>query len=391
MEVYTLDGLLRRTDVFDEFETIIWTQRWQEKGDFELHIESTPANRKRLTAGTKLALDKSDRVMEIEDVTDSTNEDGVKTLKIVGPEILKVLEDRLVKASNANLAVDSKWTITDKPANVLRKVFTDICITGTLSLNDKIPFIQPGSIYPEDTIPEPQDVVTVDIEPQEMYEFFNSFCKTYDLGMRLVRHGDASQLYFDIYSGSDRTTSQSLLPPVVFAPELDNLQNTTEFTTYKGHKNVAYVYNTQGYVEVLAPGADPDVNGFDRKVAYVKADDLPGTPTEAEINAFLTQKGLEELLKNRPMSAFDGEINQNSIYQYGIDYELGDIVEQRNTDGATNRMRVTEQIFASDKEGDRAYPTLSTNLFITSGSWLAWEYNRVWSELGLTEYWGNAP
>jgi hypothetical protein len=44
-------------------------------------------------------------------------------------------------------------------------------------------------------------------------------------------------------------------------------------------------------------------------------------------------------------------------------------------------MRVTEQIFVGDKEGDRAYPTLAMNQFINTGSWLSWTSNITWLDM----------
>jgi hypothetical protein len=55
MEVYTLDSLLRRTTVVDVYQSLIWTERWIESGDFQLDIVSTPATRRLFAAGTKLA------------------------------------------------------------------------------------------------------------------------------------------------------------------------------------------------------------------------------------------------------------------------------------------------------------------------------------------------
>lgn len=391
MELYTLDASLRRIEVIDVFQSLVWTERWSSMGDFQLVVDSTAENRRLLTPGTRLAVDRSYRVMEIETINDEVDDDGKKTIRFSGPELVRVLEDRLAKASNSNLVTDPAWTLTGTPGNIARKVFTDICVTGTLSQWDKIPFIQPGTIFPASTIPEPADSINYVVEPKSVYEVIKTICETYNLGFRLVRNFDTSQLYFDIYAGSDRTTSQSVLAPVVFAPELDNLQNTKELTTYAGVKNVAYVYNDQGFQEVLDQGIDPQISGFERKVLFVKADNYPGTPTAQQLKDFLTQKGLAELAQTRAMTAFDGEINQSSTYRYGIDYDLGDLVELRNSDGNTNRMRVTEQIFACDEQGDRQYPTLAMNLFITPGSWFSWNYNQVWQDLGATEYWGNAP
>jgi hypothetical protein len=57
------------------------------------------------------------------------------------------------------------------------------------------------------------------------------------------------------------------------------------------------------------------------------------------------------------------------------------MVEIRNADGMTNKMRVTEQIFVNDTQGERAYPTLSIFQFINTGSWLSWKNNQVWADL----------
>jgi hypothetical protein len=53
-------------------------------------------------------------------------------------------------------------------------------------------------------------------------------------------------------------------------------------------------------------------------------------------------------------------------------------------------MKVTEQIFVQDREGERAYPTLTLNTFINTGSWLSWNNNKTWSEL-TTEVWAELP
>ena len=101
-------------------------------------------------------------------------------------------------------------------------------------------------------------------------------------------------------------------------------------------------------------------------------------PLGAEYDAALRQKGLEELAKHRPIIAFDGEIPQTGSYEYQKDYFLGDLVETRGADGLATNMRVTEQIFSSDAEGVRSYPTLTIDLLITPGSWYAWDGSQDW-------------
>jgi hypothetical protein len=204
----------------------------------------------------------------------------------------------------------------------------------------------------------------------------------------MLRHYDTSQIYWDVYTGSDRTSSQTTLPAVLFTPELDNLQNTKELTSIESAKNVAYVYSPAGFEMVYPVGVDPEVDGFDRRVLVVDANDI--TVDNPDVPAALIQRGNEALAQAQVYQAFDGEISQNSQYKYGVDYNLGDLVEQRNVDGIANLMRVTEQIFVSDSEGERSYPTLTMNAFITTGSWLSWMPTKVWSDM-TTEIWADQP
>lgn len=389
MEAYTLDPLLRRVSVIDQFESLIWTERFQAYGDFQMEIESTQATRTLLKAGTLLAMNESYRVMTVETVEDGIDSDGRRMLSVKGRSLEAILLDRVAKNSTADLTTSPKWTITNPPADVARKIFHDICVTGILDPGDVIPFVIEGTIMPDDTIPEPVDPITVEMEPTTVYGAISDICGVWGLGFRILRNFDASQLYFDIYSGSDRTSAQTLLSPVIFTPSLDNLQNTKEFITVEQAKNVAYVYSPAGFQKVYPVGVDPEVEGFERHVLVVNANDI--TSDNPDVASALIQRGTEELSKNRVFQAFEGEISQYSQYKYGTHYHLGDVVEMRNTDGVINNMRVTEQIFVSDREGERAYPTLSLNNFITTGSWLSWVNNKVWADMGATEYWSTQP
>jgi hypothetical protein len=178
----------------------------------------------------------------------------------------------------------------------------------------------------------------------------------------------------------------------VFSPELDNLQNTTEYASITGAKNIAYVISPVGATTVAATAVDPTIAGFDRHILMVNATDITDTNATTAM-ARMVQRGNEELSKNRVLAAFDGEINQNSNYKYMTDYHLGDMIEIRNQDGVANKMRVTEQILVQDAEGERQYPTLALNTFITAGSWLAWDGSKKWIDYDAdtTTVWATLP
>lgn len=392
MEVYILDNFLRRTVVVDIYESLIWTERWTTWGDFQLDIISTPATRRLFTANTKLAINNSMYVMLVESIEDTKASDGKKTLTIKGRSLESILDSRVVRNTLSNLSVEPNWVITDTPRNVMNTMFNHVVRSATLAAGDMIPFLQPGSIMPADTNPVFDDVITWTQQPDTLYNALHSLGDTYGLGFRLLRNFDASQLYFDVYAGVDRTSGQATYTPVVFSPELDNLQNTSELVATDKEKNVAYVFSDQGFQIVYAATADSFTEGFDRKVLMVSANNLDGSPTAGEIALYLTQVGREELSKNTSVAAFDGEISQYSQYKYGVHYNLGDMVEQRNSDGVANQMRVTEQIFVNDSNGERSYPTLTTYQYVNLGSWLAWNDDRTWADLAADpQTWADQP
>lgn len=391
MEIYILDALYRRVQVIDQFQSLIWTERFSAYGDFELLLLSTLKNRTIFVPGTRLAIDLSSRVMTVETTEDMVDPEGRRIFKVTGRSLEMVLQNRVARGVLSDLTTDPKWILTGLPVAIAEQIFHDICVTGILNTGDIIPSVtESNSIFPVDTIAEPSDTVTYVIDFVTVYQAIKDICDVYNIGFRLVRNQDTTQLYWDVYMGSDRTTHQTTLAAVVFSPDLDNLQNTTELTTVAAYKNVAYVISPVGHEIVYNLDVDPTTNGFDRRVLLVRADDItdPDGPTAS---ALMTQRGKEELAKNRQFAAFDGEIDQNSNYKYGIHYNLGDLVELRNTDGATSVMQVKEQIFVSDAEGERSYPTLAINTFITPGSWDAWDYNEVWDDVDDTEHWDDQP
>lgn len=391
MDIFILDSLYRRVTVVDKYISFIWTERSATLGDFELVVQSTLGNRNLFKPGIRFAIKESFRVMTLETVEDSIDTEGHVTLKISGRSLEQILDDRVARPAFSDLVTNPKWVLTGTPVEIAQQIFHDICVTGVLDAGDIIPSLTEASIFPADTIVPFADDITIELEPTTVYQALHDLCSLYSMGFRLVRDGDTSQLYFDIFTGSDRTTQQSTLPAVIFSSDLDNLQNTAEFTSLASYHNVAYVISSVGHEVVYPTDVDPSIAGFDRHVMLVKADDIKDVDTDVA-SAKMIQRGKEELAKHRPYRAFDGEISQNSSYVYGTSYNLCDLVEVRNVDGVTNVMQVTEQLFVSDNNGDRSYPTLTLSNFITPGSWVARPVDQVWLDLDAdSTHWADLP
>ena len=396
MEVLILDKLLRAIDVVDTFESMVFAERRKELGDFELVTLSTPSNKKRFVPNTWIMINKSRRIMKVETVEETTDDELRNVLKIKGKEITKVLLQRAALKAIAGPGVAPVWVIEDKPADVMRYIFRQICVLGTVTPDDVIPFIQDGETqYPASTIPEFADVVLWEQKPASVFAALKELADIFDLGFRLYRDLNTSELYFDVYAGSDRTTAQSTNPPVVFSFDMENLQSTREFNDISSEYNViqvVYVYKDVTETEVALTVEVFDIEGippegFDRKTKVLTITSIPEEVTD--IPAFLYRAGLDELMKSRPVGAFDGEVSKNSQYVYEVHYYLGDVVELRSSTGATAYMTVEEYIFVEDMEGERSYPTFTTRKFIDPGTWASWKYDIEWSAMGSDEYWEN--
>jgi hypothetical protein len=228
MEVYILDSLYRRTEVVDRYESLIWTERFSAVGDFELKLHSTLENRTRFVEGVKLAIIPSYRVMIVETVEDGIDDEGQEILTVKGPSLEAVLDQRMARSAMNDTTTNPSWTLTGTPKVIATQMFHDICVTGVLDSGDVIPLIHEGNIFTTDTVPAPTDTIEYVVSPDTLYNAEKTLCDQYLMGFRLVRNADTSQLWFDIYMGSDRTSHQTALPAVIFSSGLGNLHNTSE-------------------------------------------------------------------------------------------------------------------------------------------------------------------
>lgn len=275
MELYVLDSLLRRTAVVDSFDSVVWTERYNDVGDMTLNIHSTLATRNLLVTDTLLSSNVSRRVMMIKTVEDKVAANGTKTLVITCSSIEILLDDRVARDTlSTGTTLEPNWVITGLPAAIARQVFQNVMVDCVLDPGDALPFYHTGNMYPADTIAEPSTSVPLSIAPGSVLAALKSICQTYDLGFRITRNLDNSQLFFNVYSGNDRTTAQTANPAVVFAPNLDNLLNSSYLTSTKQYKNVCYIFCPDAAAKVYDAGIDPSVAGFSRHVLVVSVSDI---------------------------------------------------------------------------------------------------------------------
>lgn len=396
MDVCVLDDQLRRDTLIDDYGSMIWTERWTTPGDFELQVMSTSPYRSLFAADTMLAIPQlSERVMVVEDVDDSVNEDGDKILKITGRSLEKILEDRVAKKTYSTIADEPSWNFTNvSPQSILTTVYNAMIVTGLVPTLDSVPFTVNASTI-TGSIAFPTDKITKSYDPQSVMEIFTDISSTYPIGYRLLRKESgvgspsAPKLVMEIYSGNDLTTYAEAEDPVIFSSSMGTLQNTRTFNSVAGFKNAAYVFGQQSLVRLNIEELISDPKAFARKVLCVDASDILNADIPT-LNNLLIQKGKEELAKVYKTYAFDGEITPDAVKVYGKDYLLGDRIELHDQDDVANLMRVSEFIFSDDSEGERAYPTLTLDYTIQTTTWSGTDPALEWADEPDLLYWSNS-
>lgn len=384
-EYFTMDENLRRNEMIEGFESFIWTQRYNVSGDFQIVTASTPENKSLLQAGMYLGMNMSKYIMIIDTIEDKEDDTGVRLMTVTGKSMENLFNDRVAMGVISDTTTHPSWVITGAPDQVMMYAFQQICVETILDEHDTIPFYHDGMLLPPGNLPLPTDSITVTTSPDTLYNYLTKIAATYGLGFRLIRDGDSGNVYFEVYVGNDLTSDQTVLNPVIFDPNMDNLQGLDYITSTAIVKTVAYVYAANGSAVVYNVNADANAYGEGRRVLLVNSsnNDTAGP----DLQTALEQEGLIALSQYNQVYSFDGELPATLPYTYGVDYNLGDMIEERDESGNANQMIVTEQIFSSDNTGDRSYPTLTLLETITPGTWASWDALQAWSDVDASQVW----
>jgi len=168
MELLTLDSSFQPQGLVENYESLIWTERYSQAGDFELHSSSVQETMLALPRESFVALRDSPVVMVVEDHKIDKTSDGAPTLTVTGRSFETVLERRA--ATNQPFEgfpsdlVLAPWPITsakesDAAYEAIRTVIGDFprYQAGVQILDLKDPAVSPFDSIPEIELTLPAD------------------------------------------------------------------------------------------------------------------------------------------------------------------------------------------------------------------------------------------
>lgn len=351
MELWVLDNLLRPVAVIDEFESLIWTDRYSSCGDFELYAPVSSDLINKMPNGCFVVNPESEHAMIVESTTIATDLETGTHITKEGRSLEALLERRIF------------WSQTDLVGNLqseIKRIITENIINPS-DPNRAIP----NFIFVDSTDPA---ITSLEIESQissggNLLETIQGICEERGLGFKLIIN-ENRQLEFSLYSGVDRSYRQTSNSFVVFSPEYDNLKNSNYKESIANRKTVGLAAGPGEEDDRLSRiFGDLSITGIDRVEVFVDASDVSyeneyGVPMEdRDYIPVLEQKSMERLQEYAVEKAFEGEADPTITFVYGRDFYLGDIVQLANEYGTGQASRIEEIIFSQDESGIHTVPT----------------------------------
>lgn len=267
----------------EKYSSLVWTERYQECGDFVLEIPLNAVNIDIYQVGNYISFDNSLESMVIDSRT-INDEIEEPTLEIVGRSLSSILMRR-VNFSKIFDLLSGGISYSGDAGDVVASIFQDEIIEPFEPYfwykhdPDNRRLSEPGAGATEYGFYEPGGAWTVFLAYNEIHKFqrpieerkiekfifknalekevpifvnFNKIETVYDILVKIAKNNflgfrsyfdDNLNIVIELYSGKDRTSSQKTLAPVIFDPIMDNISYVGYLEDATDYKNSGLTYS----------------------------------------------------------------------------------------------------------------------------------------------------
>ena len=327
MPVRILSPTLELLGQIDDYESLQFVRRWHRPGEFELHINRHKQNTDVLQKGNLVLLNASlgkVGIIRHKEINLDQEGKGGETVRISGPSLSGVTQTRITIPPDL-----SAYDTVNAEAETVLKHYVDNNIVNPTDADRKIDIVSTATDQARG------DTIRWQSRYKKLHEELEEISKATGLGWNIYLDFAEMEWVFEVYEGVDRTSGQSVNPPVIFSPEFDAIEILEFMDSDIDFRNVGY---TAGQGE----GADREVlevgtsSGLDRREVFFDARDVEETLD-------LQSRGEQRLSDHEQDKYLSGRILEESPFIYKEDYDLGDMVTVQNKDwGVTLDTRITE-------------------------------------------------
>ena len=338
MEIRIYNNELFRKGVIEDHTSLIWTRKYFEPGNFELHCPLTSRNITYLSKGNLVS--KADTVecgvIESLELNESFEN---KEIIAKGRFLSSYMDRRLVKG-------------TFSYSGTVQKAMTDLLDSVT-----PIPLVE----YRETR--SFSDTITFQATMKNLLTLETNLAKSSGLGFRFCPDFNDKVIYFEIYAGIDRSVSQNANNRVIFSDDYGNL-NSTKYQWNDQLLKTYAVVGGEGEGEQRKYVYVGSGEGLDLREIFVDAKDARSDDlSESEYENILMQRGYDALAENIASESFECDTNPNGNFVYKRDYDLGDVVTINKVDwGISIDKRITEIQEIYENAGITVTPTFGDPL-----------------------------
>lgn len=324
MEIYVYARDLELQGVIEKITSFIWIRRYNSAGEFKLLVPFTPRHNDLLQKRSIIAKwDDDEEVGEVKFVEKRKNEQGLEEIEVQGKLVTNWLAKRIILAP----------IITTAPTHRIMERIVRENVTNPTNPARRLHNITHTSIaeISRDNIDYSSEAFV------NVLLALERAAKASRLGFNITADIRRKAYFFNIYDGLDLTSDQNVNPPAVFSVEFDNILEQTFTNSIERLRTSAYVGGEDTHdrarrvVEVGAAAA-----GHDRSEVFINATDIVQSwrddqgnmqsMTNAQYDALLFQRGLQQLEYFAETLVFTSKINTRANLRYKIDYDLGDRV-----------------------------------------------------------------
>lgn len=297
IDVYVLNKNLEQIGIIDNYESLIWSNRYKEVGDCELYISATITNLNLLQKGNYLIRSDDEMICQIKKIEIDTDVENGNYLIVTGYDCKRFLDQRVIWGT---YNVDGN--VEDFIRSFVNKGLGDPNLSARQlrkANGQRLFYLGNKANFTE--------VSQEQVSYANIGEKVREYCAKYNWGYKVVFSSNA--LYFLLYKGTDRSRE------VMFSNEFENLETTTYIEDDTNIGNVALIAgegegsersrNVSGYAESL-----------DRYEIYVDARDLSKTIKWSDLTSLYPTREQGGVGSIRKVTNPDGTI----YYVYQMDY-----------------------------------------------------------------------
>lgn len=268
MDIYVLNKNLKRIGIVDNYNSVIWANRYAQRGDCEVYVPATSENLQLMQKGFYLERDDDGMVCQIKKIQLDTDAEDGNYLTVSGYDVKGFLDQRVI------------WGTATCNGNVEafnRKLVSDALISPSIEARG-LKKENGGQLLSLEAAQEFTEETSEQVSYRNIGEKIRETCQKYGWGYRIFREN--SGLKFGFYKGTNRTSE------VIFSDEFENLASTTYKSDDTKLGNVALVAGAGEGAE-RARSVYGYQEGVDRYELFVDAKDVAKNIRYADLkNAF---------------------------------------------------------------------------------------------------------